>query len=206
MKRFTAILILLTVTIGLTACGKKEPETASENTMTVADEFAEGVSEDVVPIEATMAITLTFDVPQQFRPSKSNTDNNETYVSENVNDNSYICYIRQDKDNLADYKLLTEEDYKKAIEQQLDTEITINSMEQTNYDAYDETILDLTYTRNNVKYEVTEFIFITEKYLFTVVYAMDSNAYWQREFQQSMESIKIENTISLMESEEEPSE
>ena len=203
MKRLTAILLLMTLTLGLTACTSKEPETASENIMTVADEFAEGVSEDVIPIEATMAIELKFDVPSQFRASKSNTDYNETYVSENVNDNSYICYIRQDKDDLADYKLLTEEDYKKAIEQQLDTEITINSMEHANYDEYDKTILDLTYTRNNVKYEVTEFIFITEKYLFTVVYAMDSNAYWQKEFQQSMESIKIENTISLMESENE---
>lgn len=199
-KKLAKILWFSLAIFILTGCGKvNEEESISENGITVAEEIASGVSENVIPIEATVAIELKFDVPSRFRASKSNTENNQTYVSENDNDNSYICYIRQDKDRDMDYTKLTEDDFRVALEQQLETQVQIISTELKQINGYDETVITLTYTRDDVKYNVTECIFITEKYLFTVVYAMDNTASWGRDFENSRNSIVLESTLTQME-------
>lgn len=203
MNRVKMITLLMIIGALLSACGTTEDNTVSGNSMTVAEEIALGVSEDIIPVEATVAIELQLQIPDKFRASKSNTENNKTFVSENVDDNSYICYIRQEKDERADYSKLTEENYREALEQQLETEVNISSIEQSELNGYEETILNLTYSRNNVNYEVRECIFITERYLFTVVYAMDTKVNWRKQFDQSMDSIALESTLSLMKNGEE---
>lgn len=199
MKNGKRCLYLVLVLAGciLTGCAKEQ--TISENGISVAEEIAEGVSENVIPQEAKVMVRLTFDVPSRFRPAQGNTELKQAYVSENPNDNSYISYIRQDRDVEVDYSVLTKEDYQKALESQLQTQVQMQSSETRTIEGYEELTLQFTYTLDEVKYHVTECIFFTEKYIFTIVYAMDNNASWSRDFQNSRNSIVLENTIHQME-------
>lgn len=199
------IFALLLLCSGIIGCGK-EQETVSDNYITMEEVLSGEVSENVIPVEAQIATVLTLDIPENFRASLDNTENNQTYVSEMAGDHSYICYLRTDSEEGINYLEYSQEDYEAALSEDLGLEVTIDSMSRENEQGYEKLTIAMHYTSGDISYETTEYIYYTERYIFSVVYAMDTRADWTNRFMQSAETITLKNTVMMMEEREEDEE
>ncbi|MGN0347030.1 MAG: hypothetical protein ACI4DU_07065 [Lachnospiraceae bacterium] len=195
------VFALMFLCSGLLGCGQ-EQETVSDNYITMEEVLSGEVSENVIPVEAQIATVLTLDIPENFRASLDNTENKQTYVSEMAEDHSYICYLRTDCEEGIDYLQYSQEDYASALSADLGVDVTIDSLLRENEQGYEKLTITMHYTSEDISYETTEYIYFTERYNFSVVYAMDTRADWADRFMQSAETITLKNTVMMMEERE----
>lgn len=183
---FTAILL----------CGceeKEEPPVVSANTVSVAQEIANGVSANVIPAEALEYYALDYKIPEGFSRTPDSTDTLDIYASDTPNDYSYITYMRQENNGATDYANLSDADYKASLDKALSADTVIQSIEKTPGDGNMHVKVLFSYTNERGKMEVTEHIFITDKYIFEMVYAKDPEADWKKAFATSEAELRLVN-------------
>ena len=177
-------------------CGcQKEAETpvVSANTVSVAQEIANGVSENVIPAEALEYYALDYKIPEGFSRTPDSTDTLDIYASDTPNDYSYITYMRQENNGATDYANLSDADYKASLDKTLSANTVIQSIEKKQGDGNMHVKVLFSYTNERGKMEVTEHIFITDKYIFEMVYAEDPEADWKKDFASSEAELRLVN-------------
>ena len=112
-KKGTILLSVVSICVLLVGCNSDGKETVvSENTVSVAEEIAGGVSENVIPQEALTYNGISFPIPEEFVEWEENTDTSRLYVSNVYEDYSFIYYersVRRESDCLP-----TEEEMRAA--------------------------------------------------------------------------------------------
>lgn len=200
MKKRVIMGIIVAGCLVLCACSTKD--TTKENisgngSMSVSEEIAAEVSENIIPEEAMEYIALSCSIPEGFSPTSESNDTQAIYVSDSLEDYSYITYTRQEVDATSDYTLLTQEDYQTALENRLATTVNMTSYASVQEEDYYLVSLGLTYEKDGKSYLAQEEIYVTDKYLFTMVFAEGSGGEWATQFAESMASLKLESIASM---------
>ena len=178
----------------LCGCGKEEENpVVSANTISVAEEIANGVSTNVIPAEALEYYALDYKIPEGFSRAPDSTDTMDIYASDTPNDYSYIAYMRQENNGATDYANLSDADYKASLDKALSVNTVIQSVEKTRGDGHMHVKVLFTYLNEHGKMEVTEHIFITDKYIFEMVYAKGPEADWKKAFAESEAELRLVN-------------
>lgn len=179
LKRCSIILSLMVSLLVMCSCNGTEAENPP---MTVSQEIAAGISENIIPAEAMEYSLLSYPVPEGFVAASDNTDMQAIYVSETQRDFSYIEYIRQPNDHLVDYMAMTAEDYKNLLVLALKTEINLEGCTQEEKDGWQQVGLILTYEKDGISYKIWQYYYITDKYIFSIAYAQAGDAAWENAF------------------------
>ena len=194
MKKKILVIGLALTMLCATGCETQEPGPAvSENALSVAQEIANGVSQNVIPAEALEYYTLAYTIPDGFVRNADSTDTLDVYFSEQVGDYSYITYMRQENDGSKDYSKLTGADYKAALDEALAVDTVIESIQRIPGDGNMHVKVLFSYTTESGKIEVAEHIFITDKYVFEMVYGRDPEFDWKKAFAESEGSLRLVN-------------
>lgn len=195
--RFVETVTILAMSIlALTGCQQAQEGTASSDSISMADEIAQGVSEDAVPMEAKRYTTVSFTIPDGMVPDSSNTVNECYFISEKLDDLSYITYSRNDVFDADWYYNLTEDVYKESFSNNVDAQFNITSFVKSIREDYSRIVISMQYKREGIDFNVKEYIFVTENYLFTIVYAEDARNHWINQFNLSQASLTLESVIS----------
>lgn len=191
-KWFVCSAVLLTAL--LCGCQKEEEiPVVSANTVSVAQEIANGVSANVIPAEALEYYALDYNIPEGFSRTPDSTDTLDIYASDTPNDYSYITYMRQENNGATDYANLSDEAYKASLDKALSADTVIQSVEKKQGDGNMHVKVLFSYPNERGKMEVTEHIFITDKYIFEMVYAEDPEADWKKAFAESEAELRLLN-------------
>lgn len=178
MKKYWSLFLLI-VCMGLCSCGQNETE---DPPMTVSQEIASGISENIVPAEAMEYSFLFYPVPEGFVAASDNTDMQAIYVSETRQDFSYISYLRQSNDHMVDYMSMTAEDYKNMFALSLETEVELEGCTQEEKEGWQQVNLILTYEKDGTACKAWQYYYITDKYIFSIVYVQAGDASWENAF------------------------
>lgn len=179
LKRCRVILSLMVSLLAMCSCNRAEAENPP---MTVSQEIAAGISENIVPAEAMEYSLLSYPVPEGFVAASDNTDMQAIYVSETQQDFSYISYIRQTNDHTVDYMAMTAEDYKNMFVLSLETEIGLEGCTQEEKDGWQQVGLILTYEKDGISYKIWQYYYITDKFIFNIAYVQAGDAAWENAF------------------------
>lgn len=179
LKRCRVILSLMVCLLAMCSCNRAEAENPP---MTVSQEIAAGISENIVPAEAMEYSLLSYPVPEGFVAASDNTDMQAIYVSETQQDFSYISYIRQANDHTVDYMTMTAEDYKNLFVLSLETEIGLEGCTQEEKDGWQQVGLILTYEKDGIPYKTWQYYYITDKFIFSIAYVQAGDAAWENAF------------------------
>lgn len=179
LKRRRVILSLIVCLLAVCSCNRAEAENPP---MTVSQEIAAGISENIVPAEAMEYSLLSYPVPEGFVAASDNTDMQAIYVSETQQDFSYISYIRQANDHTVDYMAMTTEDYKNMFVLSLETEIGLEGCTQEEKDGWQQVGLILTYEKDGIPFKIWQYYYITDKFIFSIAYAQAGDAAWENAF------------------------
>ena len=196
MKREYKTVVCGAAFLAALLCGcenTNEDPAVSVNTVSVAEEIANGVSENVIPAEALEYYALDYKIPEGFSRTQDSTDTLDIYASDTQNDYSYITYMRQENNGVTDYANLSDADYKAALDKALSVNTVIQSIEKTPGDGNMHVKVIFTYLSEHGKMEVAEHIFITDKYIFEMVYAKDPNNDWKKAFATSEAELRLVN-------------
>ena len=93
----------------------------------------------------------------------------------------------------TDYANLSDEAYKASLDKALSADTVIQSVEKKQGDGNMHVIVLFSYPNERGKMEVTEHIFITDKYIFEMVYAEDPEADWKKAFAESEAELRLLN-------------
>lgn len=178
MKKIHVVWMLL-VCMTLCSCSHEQTETPP---MTVSQEIATGISENIVPAEAMEYSFLFYPIPEGFVAANDNTDMQAIYVSETQQDYSYISYLRQNNDHMVDYMTMTAEEYMDMFTLSLKTEVGLESCTQEEKDGWQQVDLILTYEKDGMDYKAWQYYYITDKYIFSIVYVQAGDASWENAF------------------------
>ena len=192
-KRFLAIILLL----ALTGCAGKDIDEG----VSVLEEIQATSHEKTVPAEAYEYISLSYTIPDGFiRNDELSTEDADYYYSKDQGDYSYIMYSKKERDESKDYKNLTQSDYQAALNLSLGTSCTI---EQFNMSEDDNGCLHVLFTAgysdDHSTFKVREHCFITNRYVFQMVYGMDQSFNKMQAVLKSEESLQLESLASLNE-------
>ncbi|MDE6531583.1 MAG: hypothetical protein K2K96_12560 [Lachnospiraceae bacterium] len=179
VKRCCVILSLMLCLVTVCSCNKTD---ADNPPMTVSQEIAAGISENIVPAEAMEYSLLSYPVPAGFVPASDNTDMQAIYVSETQQDFSYISYIRQTNDHMVDYMNMTAENYKNMFALSLETEIGLEECTQEEKDGWQQVELILTYEKDGISCKTWQYYYITDKFIFSIAYVQAGDADWENAF------------------------
>lgn len=195
MKKY--LYLIITMILLITACGKTDvtEENVSDNKVTIADELTSEISENVVPAEAMVYSTVSFNIPEGFVADEDNTDTKAYYLSQATSDLSFIAYQRRDNSGKITIDTMTEDDFKNAFIDQLGVKPDIVSYEKMDKDFYFRILVDLKYSVAGISYDCREYIFVTDDYIFTVTYCIDMRDDWVDAFIASADSISF---VSVM--------
>lgn len=182
INKYRVILLLMLCAAAVCACNKNETQNPP---MTVSQEIAVGISENIIPAEAMEYSLLSYPVPAGFVAANDNTDMQAIYVSETPQDFSYISYIRQSNDHAADYMAMTAEDYKNMFVLSLETEINLEGCTQEEKEGWQQVDLILAYEKDGISYKTWQYFYITDKYIFSIAYAQAGDAVWEEAFLES---------------------
>lgn len=174
------VIIIAVCIIMLCGCGKDS--SGENNQMTVSQEIAAGISENVVPAEAFDYSFLSYNVPEGFVAANDNTDMQAIYVSETQGDLSYICYTRQLNEGLIDYMEMSAEDYRDMFSLNLGAEVTVEQCRQEEKEGWIQVDLLLTYEQDGNAHKTWQNIYVTDKYVFTIVCVRVGDAPWEGQF------------------------
>lgn len=150
--------------------------------MTVSQEIAAGISENIIPAEAMEYSLLSYPVPAGFVPASDNTDMQAIYISETQQDFSHISYTRQANDHAADYMTMTAEDYKNMFALGLETEVSLEGCTQEEKEGWQQVDLVLTYEKDGIAYKTWQYFYITDKFIFSIAYVQAGDAAWESAF------------------------
>lgn len=150
--------------------------------MTVSQEIASGISENIVPAEAMEYSLLSYPVPEGFVAANDNTDMQAVYVSETQQDYSYISYLRQNNDHTVNYMSMTAEEYKNMFSLSLETEINLEGCTQEEKEGWQQIDLIFTYEKDGMNCKAWQYYYITDKYIFSIVYVQAGEASWENAF------------------------
>ena len=185
-----AVAALLLLSAG---CEEEAEPVVSENTISVAEEIANGVSQNVIPAEALEYYALDYKIPEGFVRTPDSTSTLDIYSSEQPGDYSYITYMRVENDGSTDYANLTEADYKTSLDAALSVNTLIQGVEKNQGDGFLHVKVRFTYSGEHGKIEAAEHIFITDKYIFEMVYTRDSGSDWAKAFADSEAALRLIN-------------
>lgn len=196
-KKVLSLLMAVVTAISLVGCGASTlGDQGAEVSLSLADELAAGVSEDVIPLEAKRYSSVYFEIPEGMKADEDNTDNECYYISEMIDDLSYITYIRQDNFDVDWYNDLTQEKYSQSFSSNVDTNVVIDSFEKSERDGYCRIEIAMKYKKAGVSFDVKEYIYVTDDFLFTVAYAMDVRHDWSSEFAASQGSLALKSVVN----------
>ena len=179
LKRCSVILSLMVCLLAMCSCNGTESENLP---MTVSQEIAAGISENIIPAEAMEYSLLSYPVPEGFVAANDNTDMDAFYISETQQDFSYIKYNRLPNDHLVDYMAMTAEDYKNLFVLGLETEIGLEGCTQEEKDGWQQVGLILTYEKDGISYKTWQYYYITDKFIFSIAYVQAGDAAWENAF------------------------
>ncbi|MDE6714404.1 MAG: hypothetical protein K2K20_11780 [Lachnospiraceae bacterium] len=179
LKRCRVILSLMVCLLAMCSCNGTESENLP---MTVSQEIAAGISENIIPAEAMEYSLLSYPVPEGFVAANDNTDMDAFYISETQQDFSYIKYNRLPNDHLVDYMAMTAEDYKNLFVLGLETEIGLEGCTQEEKDGWQQVGLILTYEKDGISYKTWQYYYITDKFIFSIAYVQAGDAAWENAF------------------------
>lgn len=182
INKYRVILLLMLCAAAVCACNNDE---AQNPPMTVSQEIAVGISENIIPAEAMEYSLLSYPVPAGFVAANDNTDMEAFYVSETQQDFSFISYNRQPNDHAADYMAMTAEDYKNMLALGLKTEIDLEGCTQEEKEGWQQVGLILSYEKEGISYKIWQYYYITDKYIFSITYAQAGDAVWEEAFLES---------------------
>lgn len=192
-KRLITIIMLL----ALTGCAGKDIDEG----VSVLEEIQATSHQKTVPAEAYEYISLSYTIPDGFiRNDSLSTEDEDYYYSQDQGDYSYIMYSKKEKDASKDYKSLTESDYQAALNLSLGTSCTIED-----FSANDEgngcyhVLFTASYSDDHSTFKVREHCFITNKFVFQMVYGMDQSFNKMQAVLKSEESLQLESLASLNE-------
>ncbi len=183
MLRRCYVIVLLTLCMAaVCSCGQNGTE---EPPMTVSQEIAAGISENIVPAEAMEYSFLSYPVPEGFVAASDNTDMQAIYASETQGDFSYISYLRQVNEHTVNYMTLTAEDYEKMFALSLETEISLEGCTQEEKEGWQQVELILSYEKDGISHKAWQYFYITDKYIFSMAYVQAGDAAWEDAFLES---------------------
>lgn len=174
------VVIIAVCIIMLCGCGKDSSD--GNNPMTVSQEIAAGISENVVPEEAFDYSFLSYYIPEGFVAANDNTDMQAIYVSGTQGDLSYICYTRQVNEELIDYMEMSADEYKAMFSANLGSEVTVEQCRQEEKEGWIQVELLLTYEQDGNAHKTWQNIYVTDKYVFTMVCVQVGDAVWEGQF------------------------
>lgn len=185
------------------SCGKDKagivsnlnPNPESSGIVTFADEIAADVSENVIPQEATVFTSVSFNIPGDMVPAEGNTDTKAFYLSPSSNDLSFVAYQRRDNSGKITYKTMSEEDFRVAFKDNLGVEPNVRSFDKEIKDGYFKISIYLGYEVAGIGYSCREYVFVTDEYIFSVAYCQDSRTEWLEEFANSTDSISLVSVV-----------
>lgn len=178
VKKCSAVLLLM-LCMGMCSCNQTETE---DPPMTVSQEIAAGISENIVPAEAMEYSLLSYPVPEGFVAANDNTDMQAIYVSGTQQDYSYISYLRQANDRAVDYMNMTAEEYQNMFALSLETEVSLESCIQEEKEGWQQVDLILTYEKDGIPCRTWQYYYITDKYIFSIAYVQAGDASWENAF------------------------
>ncbi len=194
MKKIFAAAILL---LAMTGCSGKD----IDESVSVLEEIQATSHQKTVPAEAYEYISLSYTVPDGFiRNDSLSTEDADYYYSSDQGDYSYIMYSKQERDETKDYKNLTESDYQAALNLSLGTSCTIEEFSTTDEgNGCLHVLFTAGYSDDHSTFKVREHCFITNKYVFQMVYGMDQSFNKMQAVLKSEESLQLESLASLNE-------
>lgn len=178
VKKYGAVLLLM-LCMGMCSCNQTE---TTDPPMTVSQEIAAGISENIVPAEAMEYWLLSYPVPEGFVAANDNTDMQAIYVSGTQQDYSYINYLRQPNDQMVDYMAMTAEEYQNMLALGLKTEVALEDCTQEEKEGWQQVNLILTYDKDGIHYKTWQYYYITDKYIFSLSFAQAGDASWEDAF------------------------
>lgn len=183
VKRYRAILPLMLCMLAVCSCNRNETQ---DPPMTVSQEIAAGISENIIPAEAMEYSLLSYPVPEGFVAASDNTDMQAIYVSETQQDFSYISYIRQTNDHVVNYMEMPAEEYKNMFALSLETEINLEGCIQEEKEGWQQVELVLTYEKDGISCKTWQNYYITDKFIFNIAYVQAGDAMWENAFLESV--------------------
>ena len=191
------------MTMALAGCGKKQEEMTPESSnLTVSDEIAEIENEEVVPEEAKKYTAVSFNIPEGLSPQETNTDTEAYYLSDTVEDLSYIAYSRNAKP--INYKDVTKDDYEESFLKKYAVDPEFDEFVELQKDDYTRTKIVMRYTFGRTTFVTTEYIFVTDSYVFTISYCLDKKSDKAESFEDSAESMTLISVVSSVSDNEVP--
>lgn len=209
MKNKIAILFisisLLSATCILAGCGKSEEnENTQSSTISVSEDIAkqEMETEETIPEEAKIYATVTFDVPEGMVADVINDEYTGYYFSGEVNNLSYISYTRNNKP--ANYQLLTQEQYEESFLKKYDVDVKFLEYDTEDKGDYTRTKMTMQYRFGGVSFFATEYVFVTEQYVFTVCFCEDMSSDMAKAFSKSENTITLNSVVGAIVDSETP--
>lgn len=193
-KRYLVLATLAVISV-LTACQSSQPENQE---VSVSEEIALGVSEDIIPLEAFSYSKLSFDVPEGMEADSDNTVDACYYFATELGDLSYITYSKRAVDASVNYDALNAESYKESLENQLGNEIVVEDFVREDKDGYTLFRAEVSYSNNDNNYNLKEYIFVTDEYLFFIDYCLGGETTLAGAFEESEKSIKLESAVDSL--------
>ena len=193
-KKGTILLSVVSICVLLVGCNSDGKETVvSENTVSVAEEIAGGVSENVIPQEALTYNGISFPIPEEFVEWEENTDTSRLYVSNVYEDYSFIYYersVRRETDCLP-----TEEEMRAEAEETFAGGV-LKSYEVTEQEGYEKSVSEITFTNEDgIAYTMWSYTYLTEEYWFMVQFVEGGIGDWETTFSQCGNEIVLTNVL-----------
>ncbi|MCR5210597.1 MAG: hypothetical protein K6C99_10335 [Lachnospiraceae bacterium] len=188
-NRIKKTIVMLSATTLLCACTKEEKTpvvTSSENAVSL-----NAVSVSINNVRYT---ELEFEVPEKFVASEDNSEIYEMYASPLSTDHSYITYSRKIVSAEDDYSIFTTEDMQDALKSLSgNTAVSDFSNEYSEEDGYRRIKAEVVIRPESDEYHMTEYIYVTDNFVFTLIYMLDTGAEegWSAEFEKSMSGIEL---------------
>lgn len=188
------IIAILLFVLLMAGCGKAD-NNISDNKVTMAEEISADISENVVPIEATYYSSISFNIPEGMVVSEENVENRLFYLAESSEDYSFISYQRRENTGNISCDTMSLDDFKSAFVDQLGVTPVIKTFIREEKANYSKITIKLSYSVTGINYTCFEYVFITDKYIFTLAFCQDNRFDWVTKFEKSVESISVENTV-----------
>lgn len=192
------ILLIVMISLLLVGCGGTGAEDLSGNHISLAEEIAEGVSEDVIPVEATKYTTVSFNIPEGMIADAENTETEQYYLAQDMNDYSFIAYTRSEVIENLDYDSITEADYQESVTANVDSGAVLSGFTKIREAEYLKICFDVQYVKNGVSYYATEYIYVTGDYVFSIVFCQGGTTDWSTAFSESMQSVSLQSVASAV--------
>ncbi len=192
INKYRIILSVMLCVMSVCACNQNDTQNPP---MTVSQEIAVGISENIIPAEALEYSLLYYPVPAGFVAASDNTDMEAFYLSETQQDYSHISYNRQPNDHLADFMAMTAEDYKNMLTLGLKTEIDLEGFTQEEKEGWQQIDLILVYEKDGISYKAWQYFYITDKYIFSITYAQAGEAMWEEAFLESAAQVMPKSIV-----------